>query len=220
MAGDVRLKAEPRAERGKGAARKLRAAGRVPAVIYGHGDETRALTVDAHDLGRLLSRVHVENTILDIDIQGSGAVKALVREIQKHAYRDDVLHIDFYQIHAGEKVTVQVPLRFVGAAPGVKAGGMLQHVLDEIEVRCLPSEIPESLEVDVSGLSIGDSLHVSQVSVPAGVEVLADGERTVCSVLPPTVGAAAEEEEEVEEREGQPEVISRRREEGEGGGED
>jgi large subunit ribosomal protein L25 len=212
MAADIQLKAAPRAERGKGAARKLRAAGRVPAVIYGHGEETRALTVDAHELSRLLARVHVENTILDIDIEGQGEVRALVREIQTHAYRDDVVHIDFYLVHAGEMLTVSVPLRFIGSAPGVKNGGMLQHTLDEFEVRCLPAAIPEFLEVDISGLEIGDSVHVSQIAVPENVEVLEDPDRTVCSLLPPTVSAVAEDEEAEEATPGQPELVRRREE--------
>lgn len=214
------LKAEPRAERGKNASRKLRAAGRIPAIVYGRGDETRALTVDAHDLSRMLATVHVENTIVDLDVAGSGPVKTLVREIQKHAWRNEVLHVDFYQIHAGEKVTVAVPLRYVGTAPGVKGGGMLQHTMDEIEVRCLPDAIPESFEADISGLEIGDSIHVSDITIPEGVELLEELERTVCSVLPPTVIKEAEEEEEAVAAEigEEPEVIGRAREEEEGGG--
>jgi large subunit ribosomal protein L25 len=214
MATSARLKAEPRSGTGKGASRKLRAAGHVPAVVYGRGETTRNVTVNAHELSRLLSRVHVENTVIELDIAGEGSLKALVREIQTHAFRDAVLHIDFYQIHAGESVTVSVPLRFVGAAPGVKTGGMLQHALDELEIRCMPDAIPESIEVDISGLEIGDSVHVSQITLPEGVESLEDPDRSVCSVLPPTV-AKEEVPEAVAETRVEPEVISRRKEEGE-----
>jgi large subunit ribosomal protein L25 len=210
------LKAEPRSTTGKGANRKMRAAGRVPAVVYGRNEDTRKLSLDAHALSRLLATVHVENTIVDLDIEGEGAVKALVREIQTHAHRDVVLHVDFYQIHAGEKVTVAIPLRFVGAAPGVKEGGMLQHTLDELEVRCLPAAIPEHFEIDITGLAIGDSVHVSAVSLPEGVELLEDPDRTVCTVLPPTVIQEDEEEEEdvIELGDEEPEVIGREKEEG------
>jgi len=210
------LKAEPRSGRGKGASRKLRAAGRVPAVIYGYGEETRSLSVDAHELSRLLARVHIENTILDVDIAGERApLKALVREIQRHAYRDDVVHLDLYQIHAGERITLSVPLRLVGAAPGVKAGGIIQHALTELEIRCSADQIPTSIEVDISGMEVGDTVHVSELVLPEGVESLAPPERSVCSVLPPTV-VKAEEEEAVEPEaavEAEPEVISRRKEE-------
>jgi len=220
MAADARLRAEPRSTTGKGANRKLRAAGKVPAVVYGRGENTRSLLVDAHEFSRLLSRVHVENTVIDLDIEGEGAIKALVREVQTHAFRDVVLHIDFYQIHAGERLTVAVPLRFTGAAPGVKAGGMLQHTLDELEIRCLPDAIPEYIEVDISGLDINDSVHVGQLTLPEGVETLEDADRSVCSVLPPTVVKEATPEAIVapEEERVEPEVISRRKEEaGEGG---
>lgn len=213
----AQLKAELRSEKGKGASRKLRAAGRVPAVVYGHGEQTRELTVDAHDLFRMLSTTHVENTIIDLDIAGEGMVRTLIREIQSHAWRETVLHVDFYQIHAGEKLTVAVPLRYVGTSPGVKAGGMLQHTLDEVEVSCLPDAIPESFEVNIDGLEIGDSVHLSQIALPEGVELVDDADRTVCSVLPPTVMATDEEEEEaaapIAGEGAEPEVIGR---EGEG----
>ncbi len=216
MGAKVELKAEPRTATGKGANRKLRATGRVPAVVYGHGEQTRSVSVDAHALSRLMAEVHVESTIIDLDVSGEAPVRTLVREIQSHPYRGDVLHIDFYQIHAGEAITLSVPLRFVGAAPGVKAGGMLSHAIDEVEVRCLPDAIPDFLEVDISALDIGDSVHVDAIPLPEGVELLEDAERTVCSVLPPTVVAEAEPEE-VEEVVGtEPEVIGRRKEEDEG----
>jgi ribosomal protein bL25 (Ctc-form) len=138
MAVNASLSAQPRAERGKGGSRKLRAAGRVPAVVYGHGEETRSLTVDAHELERLFSQIHVENTIITLRIDGEKAdVRALVREVQAHPVRGDVLHVDFYQIHAGERITVQVPISLSGTPEGVKLGGILQHALDELEIRCV-----------------------------------------------------------------------------------
>lgn len=217
----AQLKAELRSESGKGAARKLRAAGRVPAILYGRGEETRSLTLDGHELSRILASVHVENTIIDLDIEGQGTVPTLVREVQSHAWRGDVLHVDFYQIQAGQKVDVGVPLRFVGVAPGVKAGGMLQHILSEVQVRCLPDRIPQSFEVDISGLEVGDSVHVSAIALPEGVDLLDDPERTICSVLAPTVAREPGEEEEAAaaapESE-EPEVI--RREETEPGEEE
>jgi large subunit ribosomal protein L25 len=211
---NANLKAEPRSSIGKGANRKMRAAGRVPAIVYGRGEETRMLSLDAHDLSRMLATVHIENTIVDLDIAGEGAVTTLIREVQKHAHRPVVLHVDFYQIHAGEKLTVNIPVHFVGTAPGVKEGGMLQHTLDEIAVRCLPAEIPTHFDVDISSLEIGDSVHVSAVVLPANVELLEDPERTICSVLPPTVVKDDEEAEEAVEAapDGEPEVIGRGKE--------
>jgi large subunit ribosomal protein L25 len=206
------LSAQPREGTGKGSARKLRAAGRVPAVIYGHGEETRMLSVDAHELVTLFSKIRVENTVITMNIEGEAqASQALVREVQRHAYRDDVVHVDFYQIHAGEAITVGVPLRLLGNPPGVKAGGVLQHALNEIEVRCMPDRIPATLDIDISSLEIGDSVHVSDIPQPEGVEFLIDAERTVCSVMAPTL-AVEEEEVAAEVAEGEPEepeVIAR-----------
>lgn len=215
MAVTANLAARPRSETGKGVSRKLRASGRVPAVVYGHGEETRSLTVDAHELERLLSTVRVESTLIELSIEGERApVRALVRELQTHPYRETVLHIDFYQIHAGEALTVEVPIRLVGASPGVRAGGIMQHALTELEIRCMPDQIPQVLEVDVSALEIGDSIHVGDIALPEGIEVLVDVERSVCSVIPPTVAAAeGEEAAPVEAAEVEPEVIGRGKEE-------
>lgn len=223
MANTYVLKARHRAQRGKGAARKLRAKGLIPAVIYGHGEETRALSVNAHELDTLFSRISVENTIINLQIaEEKGEVPALVREVQSHPFRPEVLHVDFYQIHAGVEVEVEVPIRLVGTAAGVREGGILEHVVHELPIRCMPDKIPSALELDVSALDMGDTLHVNDIVLPDGVFTLLDPERTVCAVVAPAV-VAAEEPEEVEE-EGlaptgvggeveEPEVIRRRAEE-------
>lgn len=217
MATNATLAAIPREASGKGGARKLRATGRIPAVIYGHGEETRLLSVDAHELHLLFSRIRVESTVITVEIEGEPTpARALVREVQKHVYRDDFVHVDFYQIHAGEAITVDVPIRLIGTAAGVKAGGIMQHALNEIEVRCLPDRIPSTLDVDISALEIGDSIHVSDVTAPEGVEFLVDEERTICSVMAPTL-ATEEEEGEAEETDGvdEPEVITKGKDEDE-----
>src|SRR5690606_14264406 len=120
MAVNTTLGARPRSETGKSNNRKLRASGRVPAVLYGRGDESRPLSVDAHELERLFSRIHIESTLIDVTIEGERKpLKALVREVQRHSVRDEVTHVDLYMIHAGERLTVEVPLRITGSAPGV-----------------------------------------------------------------------------------------------------
>jgi large subunit ribosomal protein L25 len=210
MATQANLAAQVRSETGKGANRQLRMKGRIPAVVYGHGEETRKLSVDAHELDRLFARIHVENTLITLDVEGvDGPVKALVREIQTNPVRNQVLHVDFYQIHAGEKLTVQIPIKLIGAAPGVKAGGILQHALDELEVSCLPDAIPDRIEVDISSLDIGDSIHVHELNVPEGVEVESDADRTVCSVVPPTISVEEAPAEVAAEVSAEPEVIGR-----------
>jgi large subunit ribosomal protein L25 len=173
--------------------------------------------VDAHEFDRLLATVRVESTIIDLSVDGERPVKALVREIQTHPARGDVLHVDLYIIHAGEAITVEVPIRLVGASPGVKAGGIMQHALIELEISCMPDQIPEVIEVDVSSLEIGDSIHVGDIVLPPGVESEIDPERSVCSVIPPTVAAVEEEAAEVAAAEVEPEVIGRGKEEEEEG---
>lgn len=214
MASNAVLSARTRAATGKGHARKLRADGRIPAVIYGHGETTRSLSIDAHEFDRLRAEVHVENTIVEVTIENELPLKTLVREVQTHPSRGQVLHLDLYQIHAGESVTVEVPIRLVGVSPGVRAGGIMQHALVALEIRCLPDRIPETIEADISTLDIGDSIHVGDLALPEGVEPEADASRSVCSVMPPTI--AAEEAEEAvapEAEEGaEPEVISRGKE--------
>lgn len=214
MPTNATLTAKPRDGAGKGDNRKLRSGGNIPAVVYGHGEQTRSVAIDAHELELLFSRVHVENTIIDLKIEGEKApIKALVREVQTHPARGNVLHVDFYQIHAGERVNVQLPIRLVGAAPGVKAGGILQHTMDELDVRVSADNIPDHIEVDISGLGINQSVHVRDIKVPEGVEVLDTGDRSVCSVIPPQAGitetAAPAEGAEVAAAPVEPEVIKR-----------
>ena len=214
------LNATPRAGRGKGDARKLRGTGRVPGVVYGRHEETRAISVDAHELEILFSRISVENTIIELSVEGEEeAVSTLVREVQAHPVKADVMHVDFYQVHAGEELEVDVPIRLEGTPKGVREeGGVLDHVVHDLTVKCVPSKIPSVLTLDVSELEIGDSLHVSDIALPEGVTSMIDPEQTVCGVAAPRIEEEPEVEEEGEELEGlaedeegapEPEVIGK-----------
>ncbi len=222
MASKNSLTAELRDTTGKGAARRLRRSGRIPAVIYGHHEDTRSLSVDARELSNLFADISVENTLITMEIDGEdgGEVRALVRDVQSHPYRPEILHVDFYQIHAGEKLEVDVPVRLTGTAEGVREGGLLEHVLYDLPISCLPADIPEVLLLDVSELEIGDSLHVSDLDLPEGVTTAMDPKRTVCAVVAPSFLEVEEEEEAEtpEEIEGvggtvEPELIGERPEE-------
>lgn len=190
----VRLTARARTTSGKGAARQLRRSGQLPAVVYGRRDETESLALDTHELTRLLSRIHAATTVIDLEVDGGEPRPVLIREIQRHPYRPQLLHVDFFEIRADVKIRVQVPVHLVETPAGVEMGGMLQFLRHELEVECLPNEIPSGFEVDVSALEIGDSLHVSDVDA-GGVAILEDETVTICTVVPP----ALEEEEEVDE---------------------
>jgi large subunit ribosomal protein L25 len=193
MAETRTLRATPRDGAGKGVARKLRSAGRLPAILYGHGDETRALSLNAHDVKVLVAAISVENTIIQLDIEGHGTEDVLIRDVQMHPYKPEVLHVDFLQVHAGEAIRLQIPVRLQGMATGVRdSGGVLDHVLYDLEVECLPRNIPEAVEVDVSGLEIGDSIRVGDISLP-DVKILNDPDLPIVSVAHPTKRAEDEE---------------------------
>lgn len=207
---DKTLRARSRDTSGKGAARQLRREGFVPAVVYGHGDETKSLALDAHDFDRLLSRIHVGTTVVDLEVEGDESRQVLIREIQRHPVRRDVLHVDFFHIRADEKIAIDVPIHLMGEPRGVDEGGILQQVRHQLEIECLPTEIPDEFTFDVSALEIGDSVHVGDLDT-GSVVVLTDSDLTVCSVVPPTI----EEEPEVEEEGLEPELVGEEGEEGE-----
>jgi large subunit ribosomal protein L25 len=190
MAHTAKLDAQIRAPGRKKGAKSVRYAGRVPAVIYGHGREPQPLSVGAVEFGRLLDTVAVESTIVDITVAGS-TVKALIREIQRHPIKQGILHVDFQEIHAGEKLRLEIPVHLVGTADGVRnQGGILDQVLRTVEIEVLPADIPERVELDVSALVIGRSLHVSDLVIP-NAEILTDASLTVATVTAPRVEEVA-----------------------------
>ena len=175
------LAAKVRTTAGKGAARKLRAVGAVPAIVYGHGREPQSLAIDTYTLERLLEKVSYKTTVIELEVAGIANARTLIREIQRHPFKRHILHVDFQELVAGEKVTVRVPLVFVGTPEGVRTGGgILDSVMHELEVRCDPSIIPNHFDVDVSHLIVGHSMHVSDVKVPEGVEILDEPSSTMC----------------------------------------
>jgi len=190
------LSAELRSETGKGATRQLRRSGRLPAVVYGRRDETQSLTLDTQELVRLLTEIRAATTVIDLEVGSEKPRRVLIREIQRHPFRAELLHVDFFEIRADVKIKVQIPLRLEGEAYGVEMGGILQQIRHELEVECLPNEIPPDFKVDVTDLDIGNSIHISDVE-SSGVTILDDEGLTVCTVVPPAV----EEEPEVEELE-------------------
>lgn len=211
------LTAQKRTQAGKGAARKLRSAQQIPGIIYGHNREPQPLALDARELERLLERVSAETTVVELDIEGTPA-RTLIREIQRHPYKRQILHIDFQELVAGEKVTVDVPLVLTGTAAGVRvSGGVLDQIMREVTVEVDPAGIPNHIDVDVSALELNDSIHVRDLQLPAGVEVLDDDDATICVVVPPRVEAeAAATTEAAEPTSAEPELIRKTKAEGEG----
>ena len=199
---------------GKGAARSLRREGSVPAVIYGHAREAQSLAVPSRDLEKLLGTIAAGSTVVELAIDGKTS-RTLIREIQRHPFKRHVLHVDFQELVAGEKITVMIPLVLHGVPEGVRlGGGILEQMMREIEVEVDPANIPNHIDVDVSHLVVGHSIHVGELNIPAGVTVLADEEAPVALVQ---ISRAAIEAEPAAAEEGatpaEPELIRQKKDE-------
>lgn len=184
--------ATPRSATGKGVARKLRAAGQVPAVIYGHNREPKALTLNAHEFQLLLEKTPYQSTVIELSIEGVPMARTLIREIQRHPFKKQIIHVDFQELVAGEKVHVKVPIHLVGTPEGVRVGGgILDHINHEVEISVDPSSIPAVYNVDVTHLTIGHAIHASDIVLGEGVELLSDANATICVCAPPKVEVEA-----------------------------
>ena len=205
---ETKLVAERREGTGKGVARKLRAAGRVPAVLYGHDQESVAISVDARELIHLFHQAASANVLLDLVLDGKEHL-TIPREVQRDHIRSRFIHVDFLIVRRDEAIAVNVEVVEVGEAPGVKAGGVIEHHLRELHVECFPQDVPEHIVADISALEIGDMLHVRDLVPPKGVTVLSNPDDAVLSVITPAAlrveaelllpGEEAPPEEEVEE---------------------
>ena len=198
MAQQANLQASIRSNTGKGAARSLRRQGKVPGVIYGHDRAPEPLIIDTAALNKMLIGVSAGTTVFDVVVDGRPAVKALIREIQRDSVRpSEILHLDLYEVRADEKVTLSVPIHLVGIPDGVRNfGGVLDHVLRELEIEVLPVDIPEHVELDVTALTIGHSLFVRDLKVEKA-EILNDPDTPVCTVVAPRAEEAPAPVEEV-----------------------
>src|SRR5258705_735910 len=215
MAQIVSLAASSRTSKGKGAARQARFRGQVPAVIYGQGRAAQSLAVEAKALERALTGIQPESTIIELTVDGKKA-KTLIREIQRHPLRPDIIHVDFYEIHAEQKVTLKVPVHLVGTPDGVRnAGGVVDQVTREVEIEVLPEHIPDRVELDIAALKIGDSLHVSALSI-ANAVILTGADLTIATVVPPRAEEVAAPVAEAATEVAEPELIRKVREGEEG----
>ncbi|HTS83636.1 MAG TPA: 50S ribosomal protein L25/general stress protein Ctc [Usitatibacter sp.] len=193
----IAIKAEPRSVQGTGASRRLRRESKVPGVIYGAGKDAQAIQLDHKDLWFKLKMEAFHASILDMEV-GSEKSQVLLRDYQMHPFRPLILHADFQRVDASKKIHMSVPLHFVNAeiSPGVKvAGGLVEYVMKELEISCLPKDLPEFIQVDLASLQAGHSLHLSHVALPAGVEaIVPKGEDpTVATIVIPKVMTAEEE---------------------------
>lgn len=178
---------------------------KLAAVVYGHGSEPVPVVVDRHVFEQLIA--HEEglfSRVIKLGVDDAKPVNVIIKAVQRDVIKGGVRHVDFWAVRMNQAIQTTVPLHFIGEAPGVKTGGVMMHNVQQITVEALPAELPESLEVDISTLEIGDSMHISDITVPKGVTILDSLEEIVASVVPP---AKAIEEEEVATGEAEPEVI-------------
>jgi len=204
MAVELKLSAEQRVDAGKGASRRLRQTKKVPAILYGAGKGPEMLQVSVFELSKLMERDAFFSQVVTLDVNGS-TVDTVLKDMQRHPYKDSVMHLDFLRIRAGERLTTQVPVRFLNEddCQGVKAGGVVHKDITDVAINCLPKNIPEYLVVDLADLEVGDSVHLSQLHVPEGVELEAfahggdehDHDHPVVSIVMPRLTKADEEEE-------------------------
>lgn len=191
----IEMNVKKRDAQGTGASRRLRRADQVPAIIYGGDKPATPITLDHNEIFHALRKEAFHASVLTLNVEGTKET-VLLRDTQMHAYKLQVLHVDFQRVDATHKLHTKVPFHFINAdvAPGVKLqGGIVSHVMNEIDVQCLPSQLPEFIEVDLSGLSVGQSIHVSQIKLPAGVEALTHGADPVIVTLTLPRGAKADE---------------------------
>lgn len=183
----IDLAVEPREKSTKGGVRSLRRTGRVPAVLYGAKHAPLLVTVDCKEFEAKVGSIEGTHLIRLTSGGELGGRLVLVKEVQRHPVERTLLHTDLYEVDVNSKLKLSVPLHFIGRAAGVDVGGILQPIKREVEVECLPTEIPDFIEVDVSALGIHDAVHLSDLKAPAGVELVIDTDEAVVTVLPPVV---------------------------------
>mgnify|MGYP000288226014 CR=1 FL=1 len=208
------LEAEARKKTGKGVARKIRREGKIPGVVYGRERSPQPLIVDPLKLKGKLDA----NAIVDLTIKSSESEDTtetvMIKDYQRHVIKNELLHVDFHHISMDETITVTIPIETVGKAYGVQEGGVLQQLMREVEIECLPTDIPESFELDITDLDVGDSLQVSDLNVGEKIELVSSLEDVIVTVVTPSEEITEEVEEELLDVEGlEPEVIGEETEE-------
>ncbi len=204
---DTKLIAKKRDLEGSSNARRMRNAGSLPAVVYGDDKEPVSVEINAHDFEQILHHHASESLIIDVELEGEGLISVLVKDVQHHPVTSDPLHVDLMRVAANKPIHVDVQLELVGEAAGVKAGGSLDHVMHSIGVECLPGDLVEAFEVDISDLEIGKALHVSELNLDSKFKLLVDADAIVATVSGPKA------EEEAAEEGAEPEVITEKKEE-------
>ena len=215
MAKDTKITAQKRSVSGSSVVNRLRKEGLLPGVMNNDKGESRLIQMNRHDFDMFLRLHESESLILDVTVEGEKEKKVLLKEVQHHPVTDEILHVDFLEVSMTKKMRVNVPIRFIGEPVGVtQEGGVLDHLVRELEVECLPGDLPEGIDVDVSGLKVGDAIRVNQIKIDPKLAILTNGLVAVASVSIPKV--IEETPAEGEAAAAEPEVIGAKKEGEEG----
>lgn len=195
----INLSAQPRAERGKGPAGRLRAAGRVPGILYGAGIQGAiALALDVKELEKTLHTHAGGNVLVNLDLAGDKSRTVMFKEIDRHPLKGTVVHVDLLEVNMDKAVEIEVPVHLTGKAAGLAFGGIVQHETRTIRIECLPSQIPDSIDIDITPLGVGQSIHVKDIKLAEGLVAIDEPELTIVSIVSPTAEVAPKTAEEVE----------------------
>lgn len=190
MAKQTSLVAAPRARTGSGLLKQMRREGWIPSVIYGRGVESHNLKVDARTFKDLLAHSSSENILVNLDIEGEGTRLAFLKSVQHHPISGETLHVDFLAIDNQTEITAHIPVHFHGEATGVKAGGIVEQFLHSIDIVCLPNDLPEAIDVDITALNVGDALHIGDIQYPAGVKPTGAADIVVAHITQPAAAVS------------------------------
>jgi len=200
----IQLDSKKRTTIGKGSARKLRSMGRLPVILYGPETSPIMLSLDYKQLQKILRGKSAESVIFDLRVDSNGknnSKRVMIKEIQKDPVTRDYLHVDFYEISMEKELEVDIPVYLVNTPIGVSGGGILEHIRRELRISCMPKNLIDKIEIDVSGLDVGQSLHIEDISFPPGLKSIEDANLTIATVVAPTIEEEKVEEEEIEEEE-------------------
>jgi large subunit ribosomal protein L25 len=206
----IQLDSKKRTMTGKGSARKLRSVGKLPGILYGPETSPIMLSLDHKHLQKILRGKSAENILFDLKVDSNGtnqSMRVMIKEIQKDPVTRDYLHVDFYEISMEKELEVDIPVYLVNTPIGVSEGGILEHIRRELKISCMPKNLVDKIEVDVSGLAIGQSLHMEDIDLPPGLKSIEDGDVTIVTVVAPAIEEEAEEEVEEEAEEAESEEI-------------
>lgn len=208
----IKLSAFTREQRGKGPARRLRAQGQFPGVLYGGGQDARSLAFNAHDFDVLLAHGMTSASLISLDIEGSGKPElAVLRELQRDPVTRKVRHVDFYRVNLDQMVEFEIPVHAIGDCDAVRAGGLLEHITRRISIRCTPDKVPASIDVSIKDLDFGKAIHLSDITLPEGIEAVTEPGAVLFAVVMPraAVSQMAEGEEVAAETPAEPELIGK-----------